>query len=54
MSIIPEILRCCGFHSAAEVREAAKRNGHIVAPMKHDEEMSKLLQSWEVDEPIEY
>lgn len=54
MSSLPEVLRFCGFHSTAEVRAAAKRNGHIIAPMKREPEVSKLLESWGVEEPIEF
>lgn len=54
MSYVPDVVRFCGFNSSDSVRAAAKRNGRIVVPMKRDEELSKLLKSWGVEEPIEF
>ena len=53
-STVNHILSRCGFADAEHVRTVAKRHGKIVAPMKHDEELSDLLKQWGVREPIEF
>ena len=54
MMSTPVAVRICGFTCVEEVRAVAHRHGEIVAPMTRDEDLTKLLKSWGVDEPIEY